>query len=142
MGRSKGGNYQGFQSTKGGSLIPIYRDMFNSNVGQELIKDAKAFQIYFLMISKYTAKYANKVLISSNKNDISMPVSEYKKYMTPRTFYKCIDKLINLGFVKLIRSGFSTRECNIYGFNYMWQLYDTKKFIIKEEWKRPSNREL
>lgn len=142
MGRRKGGNYQSFQSTKGGSLIAIFRDMFNSKVGQELFKDAKAFQIYFLMLSKYTAKYDNKALISSNKDDISIPVSEYSQYMTPRTFSKCIDKLIDLGFVKVIRSGFSTRECNIYGFNNMWQFYGTKKFIINEEWKRPSNREL
>lgn len=139
--KSKRSNHQSFQSAKGGRLIAIFDDMFKSVPGQELFKDAKAFQLYFLFLSKYNAKYLDKVLVSSNKNDISIPVSEYTQYMTQRTFEKCIDKLIELGFIKLIKSGYSTRECNVYGLNDMWQHYGTNKFFINEEWKRPSNRE-
>lgn len=140
--KRRNNNWQPCQSISGGKFIPIYEDMIKSEAGKVLIKDAKAFQLYFLMASKYKPIYINKVFISDNVDNISMTQEEAKEYMTKRTFCKCIDKLINLGFIKLIKSGYAERECNIYGLNDMWKLYDTDKFNIKNKWKRICNQEL
>lgn len=142
MIKKRKNHYQSFQTAKGGRMIALYIDMLDSKAGQILLADAKAYQLYSLLLKKYTAKFEHGILISSNKDNISIPVAEYMKYMTQRTFEKCIDKLIGLGFIKLIRSGYSTRTCNIYGFSDMWKNYDKENFEIKEEWKRPSNRKV
>ena len=60
--------------------------------------------------------------------------------MNQRTFYKSIDKLIELGFVKVIRNGYAAKICNIYGFSDMWKVYGTKGFEVKEEFKRLSKQ--
>ena len=71
-----------------------------------------------------------------------MPKSEYEKLMNQKTFYKCINNLIEHGFVKVIRNGYSTRTCNIYGFSDMWKLYGTKKFEVKNEFRRLSKQKV
>lgn len=136
-------NYQSFQSSSGGRLIALYFDMIDSKAWSELKgNDIKA---YLYMLRKYTANYTKGMLVSCNRDDISIPKDEYlgkdKKQpwimkMAQATFMNSIDHLINLGFIKVIRNGYASRECNIYGFNDMWKKYGTKDFHIKNKWRR------
>lgn len=134
-------NYQNFQSAKGGRMAPLYFDMLESQAWQELT--ANDIKLYLAMLKKYTAKYTKGMLVSSNKDNISMARSEYIQLMNNRTFFKSIDHLIELGFIKVISTGsrYGKQKCNIYGFNDMWQRYGTDSFRIKNEWRREKNRD-
>lgn len=105
--------------------IRITRNMMNSKAWQELSVHSKV--LYMEMKSKYTG---------TNQDDISLTYSEGQKLMNKLTFTKSLDQLIELGFIKLVRQSWTTRECNIYGFHTMWQLYGTKNFIVKPRVKR------
>ncbi|KAA8673388.1 hypothetical protein [Clostridium sp. HV4-5-A1G] len=140
-------NFQSFQSSKGGRFMPIYFDMVDSKAWSEL--KSNDIKVYLYMLRKYTAKYDKHILISSNKDNISVPKDEYlgkhKKQswsikMNQTTFMNCIDHLIDLGFIKVVRDGYASRECNIYGFSDMWKKYGTKDFYIKNDWKRAARR--
>lgn len=133
-------NFQNFQSSKGGRLVPLYFDMLDSKVWQSL--SASAIKLYLKMLRKYTAKYTKGLLVYCNKDNISMPRSEYLEFMAKNTFEKCIDELINYGFVRVVEYKImaGSRKVIIYGFNDMWKKYGTKEFVIKEEWKRSKNK--
>jgi hypothetical protein len=140
-------NFQSFQSNRGGRLIALYFDMMDSKAWSEL--KGNDIKVYLYMLRKYTANYKKGMLVSCNKDNISIPKNEYlgkdKKQpwiikMNQTTFMNSLDHLIDLGFIKVVRNGYSSRECNIYGFNDMWKKYGTEKFFIKDEWKRSSNR--
>lgn len=133
-------NYQSFQSSKGGRMVAIYFDMMESKAWAEL--SGNDIKLYLHMLKKYTAKFDKGILIKSNKEDICMTRDEYTKFMAKNTFEKGIDKLINLGFVKVMEYQYKCgiRKLIIYGFSDMWQYYGTNKFHIKDCWKRSINR--
>lgn len=112
----------------------LFWDMYDSAAWQELT--AKDIQLYLHMLRKYQRKSTNGIIHESNKDNISVTGKDYLKLMAPITFRKCIDHLIELGFIKLIRNGYDAKQCNIYGFNDEWQRYGTKDFHIKNEWLR------
>jgi len=137
MGQRKRRNFEAWQSKNGNSNrhIALYFDMYESMAFKEL--SANEVMLYLRMLSKFTPIYSNNIQISTTSNNISIPKAEYIKMMSQRTFMQSIDHLIELGFVKLVKSQFAEKKCNIYGFNDMWQNYGTDKFYIKDEWKRP-----
>jgi hypothetical protein len=129
-------NCEDWQSTTGGMFHPFYNDMMESEVGKILLGNSKAWQIYCVLVFKYQAKYENGLCTSSNKDNISLTYKEAKEYMTKRTFINSIDLIIQLGFIKIIKSGYAERKCNIFGFSNMWSYYNTDQFNIKDKWKR------
>lgn len=137
MARKKA-NIENFQTEGNSNFMALYFDMFDSKAWKQLT--ATDINLYLNMRRKYTARYTKGILTKSNRNDISMVKKEYLRLMSQRSFEKSIDHLIELGFIKVIESRYSTRECTIYGFSDMWQVYGTNKFIIKEEWKRSSSQ--
>jgi len=130
--------YEKWQSNGNSNFIQMFWDMFDSKAWQELT--AYDRDLYMRMLRKYQRKVINGYVETSNSNDISMPKSEYEKFMNQRTFYKGIDNLIEHGFVKVIRNGYAAKICNIYGFSDMWKLYGTKEFEVKEEYRRLSKQ--
>lgn len=138
MGKIKKQNYRPFQTEHGGHFLQIYDDMLNSKAWQELT--ANDIVLYLYMLSKFKVRYSHNEVDKTNEDNISVPQSEYTKLMNNRTFFKSIDHLISLGFIKVIRSGYSTRQCNLYGFCSEWQKYGTDSFNIKAEWLRPKSR--
>lgn len=144
--------FEKFQTGRpNGQFRMLYLDMLDSKAWEELT--ANDIQLYLLMLKKYKRQESkNGIAYGSNKDNISMTekdhtdeygnlIKGYLNYMTGRTYRKSLDHLIELGFIKLIKSGYATRECNIYGFNDMWQKYGTKEFDIKSEWFRNGEQE-
>jgi hypothetical protein len=140
MARKKKSN-ESFQTGKvNGRFSMLYWDMYDSAAWQELT--AKDIQLYLHMLRKYQRINTNGIIHGSNKDNISVTEKDYLKFMAKETFWKSIDHLIELGFVKLIRNGYASRECNIYGFNDEWQRYGTEAFHIKNEWLRTLSQQI
>ncbi|KAA8674467.1 hypothetical protein [Clostridium sp. HV4-5-A1G] len=140
MSKHKRNNYQSFESHDG-RYTRIFDDMIDSAAWDEL--SGNAIKLYIKMKRKYVPAYDGKgQLIKCNKDDISMPKSEYSKFMSPNTFQKCIDELISCGFIRVVeyKPLEGSRKVIIYGFSDMWQKYGTKDFVIKDEWKRAKNK--
>ena len=117
--------------------MQIFHDMFDSKAWKSL--NAYDRDLYMHMLRKHQRKVIQGNIENTNCNNISMVKSEYEKFMNARTFSKCIDNLIEHGFVKVIRNGYPIRKCNIYGLNDEWKRYGNKNFEIKNEWKRLKN---
>jgi len=119
--------YEEFESNReNGKFHKIADDMIKSIVWQSLSLIERA--LYYEFKAKFT-KYKDG---TTNTNDISMPRSEYTKLMNERTFWKCVDNLIELGFLRVVESRWTTRECTIYGFSTQWKYFNTDKFKINE----------
>lgn len=133
--------FESWQTNGHSNFMQIFHDLFDSKAWQEL--NAHDCFLYLHMLRKHQRNVIKGGYIEkSNCDDISMPKSEYEKFMNQRTFYKSIDKLIELGFVKVIRNGYAAKICNIYGFSDMWKVYGTKGFEVKEEFKRLSKQKI
>lgn len=76
----------------------------------------------------------------SNEDNISFTYAEGERLMNKRTFTKSIDQLIDLGFIKIVRQGWTTREPNIYGFSDQWQRYGLEELKISSRSKRATSR--
>lgn len=122
------------------NFVALYYDMLDSPAWAKLT--AKDKDLYLRLRRKYQRKVTKGIVHESNRNDISMPKAEYRSFMHQETFEKSIDRLIELGFVKLVQNRYETRECNIYGFSDMWQNYGTKDFKIKPEHRRTLRQQL
>lgn len=131
-------NYRPFQSKKGGHFITLFDDMVESKAWEQLT--ANDIILYLYMLKKFKIKYNHGMVEKSNECNISMPKQEYLKLMHQVTFFKSIDHLINMGFIKVVEDRYSTRQCTIYGFNDAWKYYGTNTFKIKDEWRRLKNR--
>jgi len=131
-------NYRPCQSTKGGHFLALYDDMVESKAWEQLT--ANDTVLYIAIAIKFKPKYINGILVTTNENDLSIVKKEYLKLMHQTTFFKAIDHLIDLGFIKVVESRYALRESTIYGLSNMWYYYDTNEFIIKNECKRVKNR--
>lgn len=136
MGRPRKKNkvFESWQTNGNSNFMQIFYDMFDSKAWKEL--NAHDCFLYLYMLRKHQRKVTSGYIEKSNYNDISMPKSEYEKIMSNKTFYKCIDNLIEHGFVRVIRSGYAEKTCNIYSFSDTWKQYGNKNFEIKNEWRR------
>lgn len=105
--------------------IRITRSMLSSKAWKQLSVHSKV--LYMEMKSKYTG---------NNEDDICYTYKEAQEIMNDRTFTKCIDQLIDLGFIKLLEQNWTLRKPNIYGFNDQWKYYGTSKFSVTARRKR------
>jgi len=127
--------FESFQTSKSnGNFMMLYLDMVDSEAWQQLT--AYDIQLYLHMLRKYQRKTTKGQIWDSNSDNISIPAKEYRQIMHQATFEKCIDHLIEVGFLKLIENRYKTRQCNIYGFTDTWQKYGTKEFNVEPEHKR------
>ncbi len=136
MGKRVKKIYENWQTKGNSNFMQLFHDMFDSEAWQEL--NAHDRDLYLHMLRKHQRKVIKGYIEKSNFDDISMPKSEYEKFMNQRTFYKSIDNLIEHGFIKVVRNGYATKTCNIYGFSDMWKLYGTENFEVKNEFRRLS----
>ena len=141
MGQKKVIN-ESFETSQGKDypFIALYHDMLDSAAWKELT--AHDIMLYLYMRRKHLRKVYKKRIVKSNKNDISIPRAEYRKFMHQSTFEKSIDHLIDLGFVKLVENHYEERKCNIYAFSDMWQYYRTSNFKVKPECRRTLKQRL
>ena len=108
--------------TDKGKFTKVCYDMMCSEAWKEL--NLRQRGLYLHIKSKYTQKSSNSVVIYENDNDISLPKEEMAGlYGDLRTFRKDKDKLIQCGFIYLVRNGWYTRQANIYGFSSGWKTY-------------------
>lgn len=131
-------NYRPCQSNKGGHFLALFDDMVESNAWKQL--KANEIVLYINMAIKLKVKYIQNQVEKTSEDDITMVKKEYLELMEQRTFFKSVDHLIELGFIRVVSSRYGTRESTIYGLNYMWKYYGEDIFNIKNEWKRSNNR--
>jgi hypothetical protein len=116
--------------TSGGNYIALSWDMIDSIAWKSLSPHEIA--LYLHMRRKYIRKVAsNGQLMSSNKDNISVPEQEVRKMklMSVNTFWKSIDVLIDKGFIILNHRGsrFDKVKCNIYELYHGWKRYPNYK---------------
>lgn len=125
-------NYDFESNNQKYDFTKICRDMQRSKAWNNL--SLRQQGLYLHLKSKFTV---NRKTLENNKNNISIPTSEAKTlYGDLRTFRKDIDKLIDLGFIKQIVSGFPTLNVSIYDFSDNWKYFNTDKFNIPNIDKR------
>jgi hypothetical protein len=107
------------------SHIRITLNMMRSKAWKELSVHSRV--LYIEMKAKYTG---------NNEDNISFTYTEGEELMNKKTFTKSLDQLIELGFIKVVRQSWTTRECSIYGFHTMWHHYGTNKFEVAPRLKR------
>jgi hypothetical protein len=119
--RKKRYKHQPFESrTEQGKFTKICNDMMESPAWESLNLRQRA--LYLELKSKFNVNKSSGMVISENSQNISMPKSEWSLlYGDYRTFKADMDWLIELGFVKLVQSGKTTRTCNIYGLIGDWK---------------------
>ena len=65
----------------------------------------------------------------NNSRDITLTEKEAKRIMDSRTFRTDYKKLIELGFIDLIKRGGFYKEKHIFGLSNRWKKYGKKDFI-------------
>ena len=134
MGRKRTSIFRPWEGARS-SFTGIFHDMMDSEAWQALTLRQQG--LYLHLKRKYRPKIKSGRYISSNENDISIPKAEAQKlYGDLRTFRADLDALIDHGFMKLVHSGYTTREPNIYGFSARWQDYGKPGFAIPKIEKR------
>lgn len=78
--------------------------------------------LYFKLKTKYQVKKSGGVIISTNENDISLPVSEWGPlyHWNYRAYKRDMDALKEHGFIKVVENNRYTRQANIYGLSAEW----------------------
>jgi hypothetical protein len=117
-----------------GKFSKVCFDMMQSTAWGKL--SLRQMGLYLRLKSKFTKYSTGK----DTRNDISLPQSEWSLlYGTPSSYYKDMDELIALGFIRVVTYQGYLRKPTIYGLSAMWKLYGQKNFVIKESEKRPTN---
>lgn len=112
--------------------LRIGLSMMESKAWKKLSKNSVVVYLYFK--SKYNSNL-------HNENDLSFTYSEARQLMNARTFTKCIDELIEYGFIKLIQQNWALRKPNIYGLSDQWKFYGTKLHEVKPRRSRKAATE-
>lgn len=124
--RERDWEFKSFEgSSKRGRHLRITKEMMESLAWSKLSNNA--IRLYLEMKIKYN---------QNNADNISLTYKEGGHWMAKATFTKCIDELIDYGFIKIIRQAWTSRECNIYGFCDQWKWFGTDKFRILPRIKR------
>lgn len=131
--RKKQVHHESFESTTStGRFIKICSDMINSPAWKSLKMSQRA--LYIELKSKFTRSKDG----TNNKNNISLPKAEALiLYGDLRTFRADLDKVIEVGLIKCISSGWTTRTASIYGFSDSWKNYGKPGFTIPHGDLRP-----
>jgi hypothetical protein len=127
MGRPrKTSNFKSFESpNEGGRFTRIAIAMMESPAWKSL--DVYEQALYLHIKSKFKINQRGE----SNEKDLSYTYDEGQRLMSAKRFTKSIDRLIETGFIDLIKHRKHTRECNIYGLSDRWQEYGTAAFREK-----------
>lgn len=104
------------------NAIPPYAQIEQKLVDSEGFKGLKAHTKWLYV--EFRLRYRG-----SNPRDITFTYEEAKKIMTLRTFRADYRKLIELGFIDLIKCGGFYKEKHIFGLSNRWRKYGTKDFI-------------
>lgn len=116
------------------AFIRISRRMDKSKAWGEL--DLRQIGLMYILKSKFTK---NKIG-EHNGNNITFPKSEWSKYYSRKdAFDKDMDKLIELGFIKVVLYRGNMRLSTIYGFSDQWINYGTDRFIVTNKDRRPKD---
>ena len=123
MPRAKKATHQPFEgSDPRGAFTKITRDMLTSDAWQDL--NLRQQGLYLHLKAKYRQKVSRGIVIETNRDDISMPKSEWSQYYGDyRTFRADMDKLSEVGLLRTIARGQCSRTPNIYGFTDGWKEY-------------------
>ena len=89
--------------------------------------------LYLFLKKKYTKKSDG----STNENDIHITNKDIRTIGKNRnTLMKYLDKLIENGFIRVVKHGKLSRTPNIYGFCGEWKKYNQKNFFVHPNHKR------
>lgn len=127
MGRQrKGSNFKNFESpNEGGRFVRLSIAMLESPAWAAL--DVYERMLYVYIKTKYKVNQRGE----GNENNLSCTYEEGQQLMSKSRFTQAIDRLIEAGFVDLVKHRRHTRECNVYGLSARWQLYGTPQFEAK-----------
>ena len=122
------------------NFAAVYFDMMDSYAWKQL--RGTDIQVYLLLRRRYYQKTSHGEILEHNNGNISLPFNGvgkpgqegYKEHVSKKTFVKAIDNLVAYGFIKVVRSGYQTRQCNLYAFVDEWKRYGTKQFNVPVEW--------
>ena len=134
--KKKQGHFPFESKTKFGEFTKICSDMLESPAGIELT--AAQIGLYLQIKKKFRPKVVHGKVVSENSQNISFTKAEgLKSFGDGRTFFKNIDRLIDLGFIDCIASGYTTRTCNIYGLSERWKQYGQADYKVPHTVMRP-----
>jgi hypothetical protein len=127
--------HESFESSfENGRFIKFCDDMEQSIEWKEL--SLSQIGLYHVLKAKFT-KYKDG---TNNANNISFTKSEWSKYYTRKEYFdRDMDRLIELGFIKVILYQGNCRKPTIYGFSEQWKYYGTDKFKITDKDRRPKD---
>jgi len=101
---------------------PPYAQIEDKLVNSEGFKNLKAHTKWLFV--EFRLRYRG-----SNPRNITFTQKEAKKIMHIETFRADYKKLIELGFIDLIRCGGFYKEKHIFGLSDRWRKYGTKDFV-------------
>jgi hypothetical protein len=104
------------------NAVPPYAQIEQKLVDSEGFKDLKAHTKWLYV--EFRLRYRG-----NNSRDITLTQKEAKKIMRIETFRADYKKLIELGFIDLIKCGGFYKEKHIFGLSNRWKKYGTKGFI-------------
>jgi len=102
--------------------IPPYAQIEQKLVDSEGFKNLKAHTKWLYVA--FRLRYRG-----NNSRDITFTQKEAKKIMRIETFRADYRKLIERGFIELIKCGGFYKEKHIFGLSNRWKKYGTKDFI-------------
>lgn len=120
MAKKKQTSFKTFESfTEHAQHLRIAHNMMDSAAWKEL--DPYDVVVYLEFKRRYNGK-------KDNESDISLTYEEMKKKMDKERFKKSIDRLIEVGFIDLVKHRAQQRKATIYGLSNRWRYYGTQLF--------------
>jgi len=107
------------------NAIPPYAQIEQELVNSEGFKGLRAHTKWLYV--EFRLRYRG-----NNSRDITLTQTEAKKIMRIKTFRADYKKLIELGFIDLIKCGGFYKEKHIFGLSNRWKKYGTKDFVKKD----------
>ncbi len=132
MPKKKRASHQSFESrTEHGRFVKITIDMLTSAAWQALTVYEQS--LYLAIKGKYRGLNRNG---QDNSRDLSFTYEEGIVLMSKTRFIKAIDRLIETGFIDLVRHLPQGREPTIYGLSARWHAYGMPEFKEAKRIKR------
>ncbi len=132
MPRKKKPSHQSFESmSEQGRFIKLTVSMLSSPAWKALTVYEQA--LYLAIKEKYKGFNRNG---QDNSRDLSFTYEEGIELMSKTRFIKAIDRLIETGFIDLVRHLPQGREPTIYGLSDRWHAYGTPEFKEAKRIKR------
>jgi hypothetical protein len=104
------------------NAIPPYAQIEQELVNSKGFEDLKAHTKWLYV--EFRLRYRGK-----NPRNITLTQKEAKKIMRIETFRADYKKLIERGFIDLIKCGGFYKEKHIFGLSNRWRKYGTKDFV-------------